>query len=152
MAQSKYFTNVEPRFKDIEAWAEKGLSDRQIAENLGIAYSTFREYKKKFPALSALLKKGKDCAIKQVENALFKKAIGYTYKEKIRELRMNEETGKEELVVVKEVNKNVPADLGAMIFILKNKKPEEWQDNPHKVKYDREALELRKKEIEAKMF
>ncbi len=66
----------------IEGWARDGLADKQIAENIGVAYSTFREWVKKFPALSASLKKSKDVADRQVENALFKRAVGYEYTER----------------------------------------------------------------------
>lgn len=69
----------------IEGWALDGLADKQIAENIGVAYSTFREWVKKFPALSASLKKSKDVADRQVENALFKRAIGYEYTEVTKE-------------------------------------------------------------------
>ena len=66
----------------IEGWARDGLIDKQTAENIGVAYSTFREWVKKFPALSASLKRGKEVVDRQVENALFKSAIGYEYTER----------------------------------------------------------------------
>nr|WP_122645709.1 HNH endonuclease [Enterococcus mediterraneensis] len=69
----------------IEGWARDGLADKQIAENIGVAYSTFREWVKKFPALSASLKKSKEVADRQVENALFKRATGFTYVEVTKE-------------------------------------------------------------------
>lgn len=150
MGKSKYFTHVEPRIEEVRKWAKDGLSDRQIANNLGIAYSTFKEYKKKFPAFSALLKKEKDKAIEQVENALFKKALGYEYKEVTKELVTNEETKKQELRVVKEVTKRVHPDVAAIIFYLKNRMPDKWKDNPHKVKMDEAILELRKQEAQSK--
>ncbi|WP_233713458.1 hypothetical protein [Lederbergia citri] len=75
--KSKYETHVEPRLFEVECWVRKGLIDEQIANILGVAYSTFREYVKKFPALSAALKKGKDVVDYEVENALLKRAMGY---------------------------------------------------------------------------
>ena len=60
----------------IEGWARDGLTDEQIAGNMGIAYSTFREWCKSQPALSAALKRGKAPVDIQVENALLKKALG----------------------------------------------------------------------------
>ena len=44
----------------IQSWARDGFTDEQIAHNMGISYSTLREWKIKFPALSAALKKGKE--------------------------------------------------------------------------------------------
>ena len=150
MGRSKYFTHVEPKLEEVRKWAKDGLSDKQIATNLGIAYSTFREYKKKYSALSAPLKEGKNCAVKQVENALFKKALGYDYEEVTKELSTNEETGKQELKITKVVTKRVHPDTTAIIFYLKNRMPDKWRSDPHKVKMDEAILELRKKELELK--
>ncbi|GIM32955.1 helix-turn-helix transcriptional regulator [Paraclostridium bifermentans] len=150
MGRSKYFTHVEPKLEEVRKWAKDGLSDKQIASNLGIAYSTFREYKKKYSALSAPLKEGKNCAVKQVENALFKKALGYDYEEVTKELSINEETGKQELKITKVVTKRVHPDTTAIIFYLKNRMSDKWRNDPHKVKMDEAILELRKKELELK--
>ena len=65
----------------INGWAKDGLIDEQIATNIGVSYSTFRDWKKKFPALSAALKEGKEVVDRQVENALFKSAVGFIYEE-----------------------------------------------------------------------
>lgn len=42
---------------------------------MGISYSTLKEWKKKYPAISATLKQTKDVVDAAVENALFKKAM-----------------------------------------------------------------------------
>ncbi len=124
MAKSKYETNVKDKLILVEAWARNGLTDEQIAKNLGIAYSTFREYVKKYSALSAALKKGKEVIDVEVENALLKRALGYKYDEVTKEL--NEDTG--ELEITKVVTKEVQPDTTAQIFWLKNRKSKEWRD------------------------
>lgn len=118
MAKSKYFTHVEPKLILIEGWARDGLTDEQIAKNLGIAYSTFREYKNKYSALSAALKKGKEVIDYEVENALLKRVLGYEYEE------VTYEHGEE----TKRVLKHVVPDTTAQIFWLKNRKPQQWRD------------------------
>lgn len=84
----------------IQGWAREGLSDEQIAHNMGIAYSTFREWKKddSLRAISAALKSGKEVTDYLVENALYKKA---------RE-----------------------GDVTACIFWLCNRRPDKWRRNP----------------------
>lgn len=128
MAKSKYETNVKDKLLLVEAWARNGLTDEQIAKNLGVAYSTFREYAKKHSALSAALKRGKEVVDIEVENALLKRALGYKYNEVTKELCKDKETGEETLVVTKVVTKEVVPDTTAQIFWLKNRKPEEWRD------------------------
>lgn len=106
----------------IEGWARDGLTDKQIAQNIGVAYSTFRDWIKRFPALSAPLKKGKEIVDRQVENALLKRALGYEYVETTKELT---DSG---LTVTKKVTKTQAPDTTAAIFWLKNRKPQEWRD------------------------
>jgi transcriptional regulator with XRE-family HTH domain len=65
----------------IEGWARDGLTDEQIAHNMGIRRSTLSEWKKKFPDISDALKRGKEVVDRQVENALLKRALGYQFEE-----------------------------------------------------------------------
>lgn len=152
VAKSKWDTHVKDKLVVVEGWARNGLTEKQIAHNLGVAYSTFRVYKEKYPALSAVLKKGREVIDFEVEGALIKRALGYSYEEVTKELVEDETTGSAELKVVKTVTKQVAPDVTAQIFWLKNRKPNEWKNDPHKVKLDREALELRKKEIESRLW
>lgn len=128
----------------IGGWARDGLTEEQIAKNMGVSRSTLSEWKKKFPDLLDALKNSKDVADRIVENALFKKACGYTVQLhkpiKVKRIDYDEATGKkiserEEVVqAVEEVH--VPADTTAQIFWLKNRKPETWRD---KVAYTDES-------------
>lgn len=125
IAKSKYETDVKPRLVEIEAWKRDGLTDEQICKNLGIVKDTFYKYKEKYTDFSDALKKGKEVADIEVENALFKRAIGYTYKEVTKEVK--DIDGKKS-TFIKEVTKVVPGDVAAQIFWLKNRKPSKWKD------------------------
>lgn len=59
----------------LAGWAREGLTDEQIAHNMGIANSTFYEWKKKSTEISNALKKNKDIVDFEVENALLKSAM-----------------------------------------------------------------------------
>lgn len=59
----------------LEGWARDGLTDEQIAKNMGISYSTLKDWKNKYSAISAALKKGKEVVDYQVENALLSSAL-----------------------------------------------------------------------------
>lgn len=106
----------------IEGWARDGLTDEQIAKNIGVSRSTLNDWKKKHPNISDTLKKGKEVIDRQVENALLKRALGYEYVETTKELT---DLG---LTVTKQVTKQVSPDTTAQIFWLKNRKPKEWRD------------------------
>lgn len=128
MAKSKWETNVKDKLLLVEAWARNGLTDEQIAHNLGISTKTFYEYKKNYPQFLQSLKRGKEIVDIEVENALLKRALGYKYNEVTKELITDKKTGKEELKVTKVVTKEVVPDTTAQIFWLKNRKPDEWRD------------------------
>jgi len=112
----------------LEAWARNGLTDEQIAHNMGITAKTLYEWKNKYSEICESLKKGKEEVDILVENALLKRALGYKYKETTRELFKNAKSGAEELKVTKVVEKEVSPDTTAQIFWLKNRKPQEWRD------------------------
>lgn len=76
MAKGKYEKWLEPdSLILLEGWARDGLTDEQIAHNMGVAYSTLKDWKNKYSAISAALKKGKDVVDFEVENALYQAAI-----------------------------------------------------------------------------
>ncbi|WP_051287564.1 hypothetical protein [Paenibacillus taiwanensis] len=129
--KGKYYSHVEPKLLLIEAWARDGVIDEEIAKNLGIAYSTLRDYIKKHSALSAALKRGKEVVDVEVENALLKRALGYQYDEVTKELKtvIDEEKGPIDILVeTKRVTKEVQPDTTAQIFWLKNRRPQAWRD------------------------
>lgn len=58
----------------IEGWARDGLTDEDIAKNIGISRTTLYEWKNKYPDIANTLKKSKEVVDRIIENALFKKA------------------------------------------------------------------------------
>lgn len=59
----------------LEGWARQGLTDEQIANNMGIGRTTLYEWRQKEPNIANALKKGKEVVDFEVENALLKSAI-----------------------------------------------------------------------------
>ena len=95
----------------LEGWSRDGLSLEQIAKNIGIDESTIYKWKKEKGEIFEALKKGKEVADYEVENAVFKRATGYTY---------------EDGVIKKKVIKEVPPDTTAQIYWLKHRQREKW--------------------------
>lgn len=140
MAKGKYHEWLEPDglFK-LEAWARDGLTDKQIAHNIGIAEQTLNIWKKKYPSLFESLKRGKEIIDIQVENALLKRAVGFNYEE----TKIIEEDKDGVVTYRKEtIKKHALPDTTAQIFWLKNRKSDTWRDKPYDnhAKYNDDAV------------
>ncbi len=140
---------LEPeRLTLLTAWARDGLVDAQIAKNMGVSEATLYNYKNKYPLIKEALKKGKEVVDIEVENALFKKALGYNIivqkAFKLKDIVYNENGKKiseSERIEYAEEEIHVPADTTAQIFWLKNRKKAQWRD---KVEYEANTDELNK--------
>ncbi len=116
----KYSTIVKPNLELIEKMARDNFTDEQIAEHFGIAKSTFSRYKTNNALLRKALAKGKELCIAEVENAYYRKALGFEYEEiKI----IQKPNGKTQTEIHKK--QSLP-DEKAMLTILKNKGG--WED------------------------
>jgi len=152
VARSKW-PMVRDKLILVEKWCRDGLSEAQIAKNLGVAMSTFSEYKNKYPELMDALKKGKEVFITEIENALSKSATGFYYEEEKTYIRYEDD--KE--VRYKEVAKKYqPPNVAACSLLLKNKDKDDkgktkWSDNPGKLDLDKEVAafnqEMERKKI-----
>lgn len=125
----KYETWLEPdNLIKLEGWARDGLTDEQIAHNIGITKSTYYAWKAKYKDFSDAVKRGKEVVDRIVENALLKSAMGYKYDEVVQERIYNPETGESKMVEVKRTTKDVAPNVTALIFWLKNRQSEKWRD------------------------
>jgi len=75
VAKSKYETHVAPRLEEIKDWVRNGATDDEIIIRLGIARSSFYEYKNKISDFSDALKETKEYVDAKVENALLQNAL-----------------------------------------------------------------------------
>jgi len=119
----------------IEAWCRDGIVESQIAKNLGIGVSTLSKYKVQHVELRDTFKRGKEVVDIEVENALFKRALGYEYQEVTQEPLYNnlgepilDGEGLPIVAVTKVVSKHSAADVPAIKFWLVNRKALEWRE------------------------
>lgn len=140
MAKSKW-PIVREAIEDgrISEWLAGGMLEKTIAKNLGISVSSWEKYKVEHSELTEAIKKGNKTIVQKVEDALIRRALGYSYTETktiVREDRDGNQTTN-----IETVEKHLPPDVGAACFVLKNKDKEHWQNDP-------KLTELRKREIE----
>lgn len=127
MAKSKW-EQVKDKLILVEGWARDGLTNEQIASNLGISKTTFYKMLNEHSELSELLKKGKEIVDYEVENALLKRALGYKYEEKTYETRWDDNQERFREILTKRVTKQVSPDTTAQIYWLNNRKPKQWRN------------------------
>ncbi len=122
----------------LKGWARDGLTDEDIANNIGIVSSTLYEWKKKHPEISEVLKKYKEIPDYTVENSLYKRANGFecTYK--------TQKVTKDGDVVDYKVTVYYPPDPTSMIFWLKNRQPKKWRDKVVLANDDEKMKEINK--------
>lgn len=107
MAKGKYGRWLEPDgLILLRGWARSGLTDEKIAKNMGISCSTLYQWKRDYLEISEALKESKEVADFEVENSLFNLATGFVDSE----------------------GKWHPPNITAIIFWLKNRKPQEWRE------------------------
>lgn len=92
-ARGKYAEWLTPEgLIRLEGWARDGLTNEQIAQNIGVTQSTLYDWQRKYSEISEVLKRGKEIVDLQVENALLKRALGYEFKEqKYAQVEMSQE-------------------------------------------------------------
>lgn len=106
----------------VEGWLRDGLSVRQICENLNVNTNYWYKAIDASDEFARISTRTKDIVDREVENALYKRAIGYEYEE------ITEEYEADFLIKKKVVTKRQPPDVAAQIFWLKNKRPNDWKD------------------------
>lgn len=112
----------------LQGWRRDGLRYDQIAANIGINEATLYDWINKYDEISKALKKGDEICIYEVENALYKAAIGYDVTETER---IETEFPDGSVTTQKKAKKrHIPPSIGAICFILKNRRSNKWQDKP----------------------
>lgn len=146
---SKYETHVLARFNDIRDWCRDGLTNEQMSEKLGIHPASWYEYANKYPTFNELINWSKSVTINRVESSLFKLAMGYEYEE-IKTIVEEDKNGKKRTRIEK-VKRHQPPNPVAMIFYLKNRAPNEWNDR-REIIIDTKAAELERKQLFLQMI
>lgn len=121
--KSGYDKRITPQL--VKWMARGGLTEVEIAAELGINPSTLTRWKQRHPELVEALKESRDFVDSLVEDALLKRALGYEYEEVKMIVTQDGKTRR-----IEKTKKVVLPDVTAQIFWLKNRQPEKWRDKP----------------------
>lgn len=110
----------------IEGWARDGLTNEQLAANMGVTVKTFYEWQARFVEFREAIKRGKAPVDIEVENALLKRARGFEYEEVTTEII--EQPDGSQRKHIKRTKKIVMPDTMAAIYWLNNRRPDLWKN------------------------
>lgn len=127
--KSKYFSHIEPNLKKIKKLRQEGYYIEQIPGVFGVGLSTFYDYISKHPELGEALKEGKEDLIEELEDTMFRLALGKTKVNKSKKTFVrNARTGKMELDKEETSEDHLAPNATMLIFSLKNLAPDKWRD------------------------
>ena len=107
--------------------ARRGCSNAEIAEAFGVSERTVYRWCRAHPEFCQALSESKSKADEAVVDSLYRRACGVTVTEKRESVT---ERGGVKTRKVEKVTKELPPDVCAMLWWLKNRQPELWRDKP----------------------
>ena len=152
MKKRLYDEQVKPYLKQVEEMSANGFTQGQIADALKINRRSLLRYMEEEEDLRQAMNKGREVAIKEVENALYKSAIGekVTVRKGMKVKKVIYENGKKkgevETVEPYDEEMYVKPDTQAGIFLLKNWAKDKYSNDP--LMHD---LKLREIELKEKL-
>lgn len=126
--KNKYEDVIKPNFKNIKHWISEGYSNKQIYRKLNVSEAVFYKYLSTKKEFKEIVKQGNVFLQVELEKALYKEAMGFTYVEKHAEI--TEVDTKKGIVTrkkQKQVTKYARANATLLMFALCNKFPEKWK-------------------------
>lgn len=140
---AKYNTHVKPHLDKIKNLKMGGATERQIANSLGIAYSSFNNYKKQHKELEEALLDANASIVTQVRGKLIDRATGFYVTEEKNTIINNPDGSTTEKTETSK--KYIAPDVGAIVLVLKNYDPDFTND-------DKQTIERKNKELEIKEY
>lgn len=99
------------------------MTEREIAEFLGVNHSTLYTWKSQHPEFGEALRLGKEHPDQRVKAQLYQSALGFYVT--IKKGALDKKTGE---LVEWEETQFIKPEVTAQIFFLKNRMPKEWND------------------------
>ena len=128
-------SSFQPEYiEQVERLCRTGAIDTDIAEFFNVAVSTVYEWKNAYPEFSEAIKRGKAKVDREVADKLIDRAMGakFVVQKEVKLKSVSYVNGKkdseEERVEVVDLHMESPPDTQALIFFLKNRRPDLYRD------------------------
>ena len=145
MGRCKYEEKVKPYLEQIGDWYQM-WSEEHIAKQLGVSYTAWKGYKKKYPELMQVLADAQKKLVNELKKSLKMKAKGYEYEE--YKITVKEVGGEEVSRTTETYKKRAHPDAVAIHMLLKNLDPEWHNDDQTTIDLKRRQLEIAEKKAE----
>lgn len=133
---------------------ESGMTEKEVAKDIGFAWSTWSKYKKQHREFSDFVASCREKPADQVRASMFSSALGRTVKVKKAmkvktiEYKDGKRLREHEEVVLYDEESYIPPNVTAGIFLLTNWKPQEYARDAAALTVRKQELELKKKQVE----
>ena len=125
--KSKYDEKIHPQL--CKWMARGGLTEAQIAAELGISYKQFKIWKSKYEEIGAALKENKNFTDSLVEDSLLKRALGFEYDEvEKKEIILGNGESAMPATEIKRTTKLCVPDVKAGALWLSNRQGGKWRN------------------------
>ena len=107
-------------------WVSNGLTDKQLANNMGIAEATFYEWRRRYPDFAAALAEAKEKPKLELENAMFKLATGQMF---IEETKTTLDPQGQKVTKIDKVKKQLPPNAQIQMFLARSWMPDKYKED-----------------------
>jgi len=135
--ENKYIGKwTDERLDQVYKYALLGLSDAEIAGEMGITPATFSKWKVREKGFEQALERGRRKAVSEVVNAMYKAALGYYYEEEVVHCFKGQ-------IFKTTVRKYSPPNVWIGARILSLREPKNWSET-HKMEITNTNININK--------
>lgn len=112
----------------MRCWAGDGLTFAEIARKIGVTKQCLQQWVERYPEVKTALYTTKEQLDYEVENALFRRAVGYKTEEVKTIVGYAKKDGTRP-VRTEKIEVEIPPDVTACLAWLNNRLPDKWKRN-----------------------
>lgn len=113
-------------------WAKgllrRGLTIDEVAKEFEVSKQTLYNWADQDSDFFDALNESRDKADMEVEKSLYERALGYKVTDRKTVIQLDKNTGEQKPARIEVIEKEIPPDVTACIFWLKNRNPKNWRD------------------------
>ena len=138
-----YDEKIKPHLGKIKEWSESGVLEKDMYKALGVGKDTWERYKNSKSELKDHIGNGRQFALLELDNKLYRNAMGFEYQESKAYSVVDEQGKRKEHTEI--VKKYSPPETRAIHLLKLNWCKGEWFSDPAMFDIKKEELKLRER-------